>query len=148
MSDAEMGALADIIITGWPDDIKEVSHPLCPCWKHHETLIVEDGLVLYAEALIVPPTERERILHQQHQFHQGITKSQLLMCDCILWPGINKTIEEVAHQCETCTQFQAKNAATPLIPTPTPSHPWQCTPQTSLPWKEPNTSYVVTSTQR
>ena len=72
MSDAEMCALADIIITSWPDDIKEVPHPLHPYWQHYETLTVKDGLVLWGEALIVPPSERERILHQLHQFHQGI----------------------------------------------------------------------------
>ena len=30
VSDAEMCALTNIIITSWPDDIKEVPHPLCP----------------------------------------------------------------------------------------------------------------------
>ena len=70
-------------------------------------------------------SERERILHQLHQFHQGITKSQLLTHGCIFWTGINKAIEEVVHQCETCTQFQAQNAAAPLTPTPTLSNPWQ-----------------------
>ena len=107
MSDAEMCALVDIIITGWPDDIKEVPHPVCPYWQCHETFTIEDGLVLCGESLIVPPSERERILHQLHQFHQGITKSQLLMHGCIFWPGINKAIEEVVCQCETCTKFQA-----------------------------------------
>ena len=116
---------ADIIITGWPDDIKVVPHPLCPYWQHHETLTIEDGLVLCGEALVVPPSERERVLQQLHQFHQGITKPQLVMCRCIFWPGINKPIEEVVHQCETCTWFQAQNAAAPLMPTPTPSCPWQ-----------------------
>ena len=79
INDAEMHALTDIIITGWPDDIKEVPHPLHLYWQDHETLTIEDGLVLHGEVLIVPPLERERILHQLHQFHQGITKSQLLM---------------------------------------------------------------------
>ena len=120
-----MCALTDIIITGWPEDIKAVPHPLCQYWQHCETHTVEDGLVLCGEALIVPPSERERILCQLHQFNQGITKSQLLMYGCIFWPCINKAIEEVVHQCETCTQFQAQNAAAPLTPTPTPSHPWQ-----------------------
>ena len=120
VSDAEMCALADIIITSWQDDIKEVFCPLHPYWQHCETLTIEDGLVLHEEALIVPPSERERILHH---FHQGITKSQLLTHGCIFWPGINKAIEEVVHQCETCTQFQAQNAATPLTPTPTPCSP-------------------------
>ena len=73
-------------------------------------------------------SERETILHQLHQFDQRITKSQLLTHGCIFWPGISKAIEEVVHQCETCTQFQAQNAATSLTPTPTLSCPWQmCT---------------------
>ena len=109
-------------------DIKEVPHPLHPYWQHCETLTVEDGLVLHGEALIVPPSERERILNQLHQFHQGITKSQLPAHGCIFGPCINKAIEEVVHQCKTCTWLQVQNAATPLTPILTPSCPWQmCT---------------------
>ena len=83
LSDPKMCAPANIIITSWPDDIKVVPCPLCPYWQHHETLTFEDGLVLHGEALIVPPLERERVLQQLHQFHQGITKAQLLTCGCI-----------------------------------------------------------------
>ena len=123
INDPEMQALANLIITGWPEDIKEVPHPLCPYWQHRETLTVEDSLVLWGEALIIPPAKRERVLHQLHQFHQGITKSQLLTHGSFFWPIINKAIKEVVCQCEACTQFQ--NAAAPLTRTPTPSHPWQ-----------------------
>ena len=119
-----MRPLADLIITGWPKDIKEVPCPLCPYWQHRETLTVENGLVLQGEALVIPPAERERVLHQLHEYHQGIMKSQLLACGSFFWPGINKAIKEVACQCETCTQFQSQNAAAPLTPTPTPSCPW------------------------
>ena len=94
-------------------------------WQYRETLTVEDSLVLWGEALIIPPAERESILHQLHQFHQGIMKSQLLARGSFFWPSINKAIEEVACQCETCTWFQSQNAAVPLTPTPTPSNPWQ-----------------------
>ena len=120
-----MHALTDMIITGWPDDIKAVPRPLCPYWQHWETLIAEDGLVLHGEALIVPPSERERILWQLHQFHQGTTKAWLFTHGCVFWLGINKAIEEAVWQCETCTWFQAQNAAAPLTVMPTPSHPWQ-----------------------
>ena len=125
VNDPEMCALADLIITGWPEDIKEVPRPLRLYWQHRETLTIEDGLVLQGEALIIPPAKRERVLHQLHQFHQGITKSQLLAHGSFFWPGINKAIEEVVCQCETCTQFQSQNAAAPLTPTPTPPCPWQ-----------------------
>ena len=72
---------------------------------------------------MIPPAKRERTLHQLHQFHQGITKSQLLAHGSFFWPSINKAIEEVVCQCEACTQFQSQNAAAPL--TPTPLCPWQ-----------------------
>ena len=34
VNDLEMLALANLIITGWPEDIKEVPHPLRPYWQH------------------------------------------------------------------------------------------------------------------
>ena len=69
VSSPEMYTLTKMIITGWPDNIKVVPYPLCPYWQHRETLTVEDGLVLHGEALIIPPSERERMLQQLHQFH-------------------------------------------------------------------------------
>ena len=30
VNDPEMWSLADLIITGWPKDIKEIPHPFCP----------------------------------------------------------------------------------------------------------------------
>ena len=123
--DPEMQALAILIITGWPEDIKEVPCPLCTYWQHRETLTIEDSLVLQGQALVIPPAKRERDLHQLHQLHQGITKSQLLAYGSFFWPSINKAIKEVVCQCEACTQFQSQNAAAPLTPTPIPSCPWQ-----------------------
>ena len=125
VSNPKMCTLANMIFTGWPDDIKVVPHPLCPYWQHQETLTIEDGLVLHGEALIVPLSERERILQQLHQFHQGATKAQLFAHGYVFWPGINKATEEAVWQCETCTQFQAQNAAASLTLMPTPSCPWQ-----------------------
>ena len=70
INDPEMHTLTDLIITGWPKDIKEVPCPLCPYWQQREPLTIKDGLALQGEALIIPPAERERVLHQLHQFHQ------------------------------------------------------------------------------
>ena len=79
----------------------------------------------HEEALIIPQSEREKVLGTLHQSHQGITKTQLLACGCVFWPGINKAIEEVIWQCETCMRCQAQNAPTPLTSIHTPSCPWQ-----------------------
>ena len=108
VSNPEMRALANLIITGWPKDIKEVPCPLCPYWQYRETFTVEDSLVLQGEGLVIPPSQRERVLHQLHQFHQGIMKSQLLAHGSFFWPGINKAIKEVVCQCETCTDSRVR----------------------------------------
>ena len=119
----EMHAVTNMIITDWPDDIKVVPHLLCTYWQHCETLPIEDGLVLHGEALIIHPSERERVLQQLYQFHQGTTKAQLFAHGCVFWLGINKVIEEAVWQWETCAWFQAQNAAAPLTPIPTLPHP-------------------------
>ena len=59
INDPEMRALTDLIIAGWPKDIKEVPCPLCPYWQHRETLTIEESLVQQGEALIIPSAERE-----------------------------------------------------------------------------------------
>ena len=76
-----MHTLSNMIITSWPNNIKVVPHPLHPYWQHQGALTIEDGLILCGEALIVPPSEWERILQQLHQFHQGTTKAQLFHMD-------------------------------------------------------------------
>ena len=58
VSDPEMHALTDMIITSWPDDIKAIPCLLLTYWQHQETLTIEDSLVLCGEAFIVPPSER------------------------------------------------------------------------------------------
>ena len=46
VNDPEMQALANLIITGWPEDIKEVPCPLHKYWQYQETLTIKDSLVL------------------------------------------------------------------------------------------------------
>ena len=126
VSNPKMHALAKMIITGWTDNIKVVPYPLCPYWQHswdphhhrwphpmwksphHASIRKAEGATT---ALPVPP--------RNHQ------STVVCTCGCVFWPGINKTIEEAVQQCETCTWFQAQNAAAPLTPMPTLSHPWQ-----------------------
>ena len=81
VNNPKMCTLTDMMMTGWPNDIKVVPHLLCPYWQHCETLIMEDGLVICGEALIISPSEREGILQQLYQFHQGTTKPSCLHVD-------------------------------------------------------------------
>ena len=74
-----------MIIAGWPDNINDVPHALCPYHGHRNILTVEDGLILQGEALIIHPSEREKILQAIHEGHmenwQVLKQSQTL---CVL----------------------------------------------------------------
>ena len=60
--DPLLHTLADTIVAGWPEDIKDIPKALCPYHNHCDVMTVEDGLILKGEALIIPPLEREKIL--------------------------------------------------------------------------------------
>ena len=68
--------LAETIMAGWPVNVSDLPNTLRPYQQYHNEITVEDGLILKGEALIIPPAEREEILHRIHEGHQGITKCQ------------------------------------------------------------------------
>jgi transposase InsO family protein len=124
-SDPEMQELLRLIIDGWPEDIQSVPKPLHSYWRYKDSMSVEDGLILKGEALVIPQGQRERTLKSLHKSHQGVTKTQLLARNMVFWPGYSSQIEDMIKGCRTCMQYQPQQAATPLVPTPAPSRPWQ-----------------------
>ena len=81
--------LADTIVAGWPEDIKDIPKALCPYHNHHDIMTVEDGLILKGKALIIPPLERQKILQAIHEGYMGIN-------------GINEDIRKMVEACPTC----------------------------------------------
>ena len=74
--DPLLHSLVATILTGLPEDINDIPHLLCPYHAKHDVLTVEDGLILCGKVLIIPPTEREKILLAIHEDHLGTTKCQ------------------------------------------------------------------------
>ena len=75
-TDPELSALAQMIIDRWPDHIKDVPHNL---WMYHPSsvmLTVEDGLILFGEALLMPSLECDETC----QCHMKATKVMLRHC--------------------------------------------------------------------
>ena len=100
--DSLLQSLAKTILRGWPEDVNDIPKVLRPYHNHQNELTVEDGLILKGEALIIPPPEREKILHRIHEGHQGITKCQYRARHCVYWPGINQDIKRIVESCATC----------------------------------------------
>ena len=47
-----MKALIEMILEGWPDDVKQVSTALREYWLHWAILCIKDGLILKGENLV------------------------------------------------------------------------------------------------
>ena len=144
-----MHALADNIITSWPDDIKEVPYPLHPYWQHCETLTIKDGFVLHGEALIVPPSERERnitpttpVLSRNHQ--SPVAHVWMYLLAQYKQKPLKKLFIDVRPAPSSKPRMLQHLS---LLHQLHLTH-GRCAPWTSLPWKEPTTLYAVTSAQR
>ena len=74
--DPLLHSLAETIIAGWPEDIKDLPNALRPYHTYRDVMTVEDGLILRGGALIIPPSERGKVLESIHEGHLGISKCQ------------------------------------------------------------------------
>ena len=93
--------------------------------SHASTLTVEDGLILWGEALLIQESQWAQVLQQLHDGHQSIIKMNLQEKNVIYWPGMTKDIEQMINSCNTCQCFQTRQFDLPLEKQPTPDCPWQ-----------------------
>lgn len=59
-----------------------------------------------------------------HTHHVGIEKSKLLARNTFFWPGLNKQIEDMVVQCETCQIYQNQQKKEPELKHDIPERPW------------------------
>ena len=79
---------------GWmAKGCSDVLNKLRKYLSHASTLTVEDGLIMWGEALLIPESEWAQVLQQLHDGHQGITKTNLWAKNVIYWPEMTKDIE-------------------------------------------------------
>ena len=92
--DPLLHTLADTIVAGWPEDIKDIPKALHPYHNHHEVMTVEDGLILKGEALIIPPLEREKILQVIHEGHMESPSASTMQDNAYIGLESMKTSEK------------------------------------------------------
>ena len=71
-SDPTMRLLLDTIQEGFPDDRRAANDDIAAFWTYRDSLNVTDGVILYRDHVVVPPSLRGKVLRILHSAHQGV----------------------------------------------------------------------------
>ena len=125
-SDNTMNSLLSIIEDGLPEKKHLLPASLKEYHQFREHLYCIDGVVIYKDRIVIPPSLRQDCLTALHAAHQG-TSSMISRAETsIFWPGITKDIHEKRANCEHCNRIAPSQAAMPPTPPIISAYPFQC----------------------
>ena len=125
-SDQGMLQLSDLIKQGMPEHRPEVPEPLKQYFQYREGLSTVDGVILYKDRIVVPPSLRQEVLDALHSAHQGVTSMTARAETSVFWPGITPDISALRSSCQQCNRNAPSNPSAPPVPPMSPEYPFQC----------------------
>ena len=124
-SDPTMCQLLNLIESGFPDNRESLNLELRMYYQFKENLSTFDGVALYNQRVIIPPSLREKILVSLHSAHQGTSQMCSRAQSSIFWPGMNPAIANIRLQCTACNRIAPSYPNAPPIPPIMPAYPFQ-----------------------
>ena len=100
--DPSMKALHDFVISGFPDQLPEHLSSLKPYWRYRESFYVSDGVILYNDRVVLPPSLRSRALDTLHSAHQGVSSMEARARATVFWPGLTLDVDKIRASCSDC----------------------------------------------
>ena len=73
----------------------------------------------------------------------GIVKCSQRAKELMLWLGMYKAIESMVNQCDMCQEHRGSNQKEPMIPGPTPIHPWEIVATDLFHWNDHDYLIIV-----
>ena len=119
-----MKTLLEIIHGGCPENIKDLPVDVRTYWSFRDELSMQNGIILKGNQVIIPDQLRHNIIEQLHASYQGIDKTKKLARECLFWPGMPKSVENICASCHLCQGMQHQQTPQPLHPHERPMSPW------------------------
>ena len=94
------------------------------CWTIRYTLILEGGLILKGDRIVVPEALKHPVFKILYTCHQDKTKCSLLASESIFWPGKNQSIKNMVKICTICSKYQPVQPKLLLMQPDLPTYPW------------------------
>ena len=125
-SDPSMSKLLEIIEEGFPELCSELPANLRQYHQFRENLSSFDGVALYNDRIVIPPSLRERVLQALHSAHQGVTQMCSRAESSFFWPGMTPAITAMRARCSPCNRMAPSQPNAPPTPPTHPAYPFQC----------------------
>ena len=125
-SDSLMSLLANIIEEGFQENLGSIPPNLRQYHRYKENLTTFDGVILYKDRLVIPPSLREKVLSSLHSAHQGVSQMCSRAETSIFWPGMTSDITDLRTYCNACNRNAPSQPNAPPTPPVIPAYPFQC----------------------
>ena len=125
-SDPNMMTLSNIVEEGFPEDKASLPKELRPYHQFRDSLTTFDGVILYHDRVVIPPSLRNRVLQSLHSAHQGVTQMCSRAESSLFWPGMTPAITEMRARCQACNRMAPSQPSAPPTPPISPAYPFQC----------------------
>ena len=124
-SDEIMNTLLAHIENGFPEK-SEMLQGLHTYYQFRDSLNSVDGVILYNDRVLVPPSLRPNVLSTLHAAHQGTSGMITRAESSVFWPGITSDIKDIRDRCSHCNRNAPSNPLLPPTPPMLPEYPFQC----------------------
>jgi hypothetical protein len=114
----------ETVCTGFPENSHHLPHA-APFWCYRESLYVFDGMILYEDHMVVPPSLCKQVLKGLHAAHQGVSTMEMRAREIVFWPGMTEDIHKARAACVDCIRNAPSQASLPSTPATPPSMPFE-----------------------
>ena len=113
--DIQLNMLKETIITGWPEQKKEVNSLLMPYYLYADERSVQDGIIFKGECVVILQAMRGDMRKEIHAAHLGINGCLRRARETLFWRGMSDDIKNYINSCETCRKYEISNPKEPLM---------------------------------
>ena len=112
-SNPDMHLLTELIEDSMQKTLNEMPLSIRQFHQYRHELSTTDGVAIYKDRIIIPPTLRHAVLAALHAAHQGVSMMTARVEALIFWPGMTEDIATVRNACEHCHRMAPSQTASP-----------------------------------
>jgi len=122
---SEYSKLMEYVENGFPESKDDLPKELRAFYQYRNKLTSFDGVILYNDRIVIPPSLRDHILLSLHSAHQGVSQMHARADASFFWPGMAPDITEMRLRCSSCNRMTPSQPSAPPTPPIQPQYPFQ-----------------------